>query len=217
VPWSDWLSPDETRQLLSRYPGSLDEIAMAAMEEARFAGEFARLGARMESYEEHRSNVDSPNVIVVPHPPAAFPRLIVRRNREEPFAKLVVAAMLTEVAPVEAVEGGQSKIDQASAVRGTLIPTALVENALHLHVRDRLGRRTLATSLPGLGEWAAGQILRWYRVGKPAGLWLDEHDRLRWGPAISAVSHDAQGREQKWEQRGRPGSPTPPALRLPRI
>jgi hypothetical protein len=96
VAWSDWLTPDETRQLLSRYPGSLDEIAMAAMAKPRFTGEFVRLGARVQTYEEHRRGVDTPWLFRVPRPPEEFPQAIVLPAREQAFATLVAAAMLED-------------------------------------------------------------------------------------------------------------------------
>jgi hypothetical protein len=101
--WSDWLTPDETRQLLSRYPGSLDEIAIAAMEKPRYACEFARLGAWVQTYEEHMKVVEMPGVVVSPEPPEEFPRVIVRSAREQAFVTLVVAAMLEdgELAPTK--------------------------------------------------------------------------------------------------------------------
>jgi hypothetical protein len=100
--------------------------------------------------------------------------------------------------------------------RGALLPAALIETALQRHERDGLGRRTLAAVIPGLTEWTAGQVLRWYEVGKPAGLWLDD-DRLRYGPGITPVSPGDPGWEQGWEQRGGATSPTPLVLRLPRL
>jgi hypothetical protein len=119
----------------------------------------------------------------------------------------------------QVLEGGhvQPGVEATDKSRGTLIPFSIVEGALRLHVRKKLGRRTLGAQVSGLGEWAAGQILRWHKVGKPAGLWLDEHDRLQWGPAVSPVWGDEQGREQGWEQKGQGIAPTPSALRLPRI
>ena len=108
----------------------------------------------------------------------------------------------------------EAEPDRHGDVRGPgEIPTSLVEEAVLKHVREGLGRRTLARDLPGLTEWTAGQILRWYKVGKPVGLWLDEQDRLRWGAAITAISPAEQG----WEQRDKTVSPTPAALRLPRL
>jgi hypothetical protein len=97
------------------------------------------------------------------------------------------------------------------------IPTRLVEQAVRWHVKEGLGRRTLAQEVRGLTEWTAGQILRWYGVGKPAGLWLDEQRRLRWGAAVSPVWRDEGGREQVREHREQRVSPTPVALRLPRL
>lgn len=68
------------------------------------------------------------------------------------------------------------------------IPFKLVEEAVRLHERDKLGRRRLAEELPGLTEYQAGQILAWYRVGRPAGLWLDEEWRLKWSAVISTTT-----------------------------
>jgi hypothetical protein len=67
------------------------------------------------------------------------------------------------------------------------IALELVEKAVQLHEENKLGRRKLDEALPGLTEYQAGQILKWYRVGRPAGLWLDEHKRLKWGAAISTT------------------------------
>jgi hypothetical protein len=93
------------------------------------------------------------------------------------------------------------------------IPTDLVGQAVRHHAETSAGRRKIPIAVPGLGEWAAGQILKWYSVGKPAGLWLDEHDRLQWGAAITPIWDWEQGREQS----GDAVSPTPDALRLPRL
>jgi hypothetical protein len=95
---------------------------------------------------------------------------------------------------------------------GITIPYALVEDAVQLHVKERLGRRTLGPRIAGLGEWGARAVLYWFKVGKPAGLWLDDHGRLFWGPAITPI----WDREQGWEQRKQPIAPTPAALLLPR-
>jgi hypothetical protein len=75
------------------------------------------------------------------------------------------------------------------------IPEKLVELALQLHERDGLGRRRLADQIPGVTEYQASQVLGWHRVGKPAGLWLED-GRLKCGRAIST---------------------TPDGLRLPRL
>jgi hypothetical protein len=97
------------------------------------------------------------------------------------------------------------------------IPTDLVAEAVRRKAAAeregrREGRRTIGR-LPGLTEWTARQILGWYKVGKPAGLWLDEQNQLRWGRAITPV----YGRERDREQRAAAVSPTPVALRLPRL
>ncbi len=93
---------------------------------------------------------------------------------------------------------------------GALLPRELVERAVQLHAGpERLGRRRVGQE-PGLTDWYAGQILRWYERGKPKGLWLDDDDRLCWGMAITPV----------WRDRKQPGAlpaPTCSHLRLPRI
>jgi len=71
--------------------------------------------------------------------------------------------------------------------KGTRVRYDLAERGLLLHVKNGLGRR----KLPGLGEWEAGQVIKWHdKVGKPTGLWFDETDRLHWGPAITSESDD---------------------------
>jgi hypothetical protein len=62
---------------------------------------------------------------------------------------------------------------------------ALMERALRMHVQGGCGRRTLAKEFPGLTEWTAGQLLRWFRVGEPDGLWFDDHDRLQVGARLA--------------------------------
>jgi hypothetical protein len=101
------------------------------------------------------------------------------------------------------------RVVAAEATRGGVeVPYVFVESAVRLHVTEGTGRRTLQTRIPGLGEWAARVILLWYRAGKPAGLWLDDNEQLRWGPAITPI----------WdrEQREQAIAPTPIALRFPR-
>jgi hypothetical protein len=107
--------------------------------------------------------------------------------------------------------------DAVDKRRGAVIETALIEKALRLHVNDGLGRRRLAEELPGMTDWYARQILRWYRVGKPVGLWLDTRGHVRWGAAITLVSGDEHGREQDREPRGQATSPTLRWLHLPRL
>jgi hypothetical protein len=117
-------------------------------------------------------------------------------------------ARLPRLEADEAPEGPRAQVG-GDRFRGITVPMALAEEAVRLHVRDGLGRRRLEVRLPGLGEWAARGTLYWYEVGKPAGLWLDEDNRLCWGPAITPVWKDR-------EQRGHASAPTPVALRLPR-
>jgi hypothetical protein len=93
----------------------------------------------------------------------------------------------------------------ADHVSRVTVPFALAEEAVQLHVREGHGRRPLEQKLPGLGNWGARAVLYWYRAGEPAGLWLDEHERLCWGPAINPV----WGREQDREQHDQADAPTP--------
>jgi hypothetical protein len=89
---------------------------------------------------------------------------------------------------------------------GALLSVELVERAVQLHASGRFGKLRLSRE-PGLTEWYAGQILRWYTRGEPEGLWLDDDGRLRWGTAITPV----------WLNREQPGAGTCSHLRLPRI
>jgi hypothetical protein len=66
---------------------------------------------------------------------------------------------------------------------------------VQVHVERKFGRRRLASLIAGLTDYQAGQVLGWFKVGKPAGLWLED-GRLKWGRAIST---------------------TPAGLRLPRL
>lgn len=75
--------------------------------------------------------------------------------------------------------------DEPVEAGGTVLPRDIIERALRLHARDGLGRRPLAVAVPGLTEWTAGQVLRWYRKGKPDGLWFDERDRLQVGAKLA--------------------------------
>jgi hypothetical protein len=93
------------------------------------------------------------------------------------------------------------------------IPFGLVEKTVRRHKETGEGRRQIPISVGGMTEWWARLILYWVKDGKPSGLWLDEHDRLCWGPAITPV----WGREQGRAQRARSDSPAPVALRLPRV
>jgi hypothetical protein len=130
-------------------------------------------------------------------------------EEDEPrIRELVDEALAPKTETPEESKRRQAKDD---TVKGT-VPFALAEEAVRLHVRDGSGRRTLERDLPGLGDWGARRTLYWYKVGKPAGLWLDEDDRLCWGPAITPI----WDREQDREQRGHAIAPTPAALRLPR-
>jgi hypothetical protein len=67
------------------------------------------------------------------------------------------------------------------------IPTKLAEQACQLRERQGYGRRKLSEAIPGLTPYQAEQILKWYRVGEPAGLWLDRQGRLKWSRAISTT------------------------------
>jgi hypothetical protein len=95
---------------------------------------------------------------------------------------------------------------------GCRVPFALAEQAVRLKEQDGFGRRRVARRIPGVTDWMAGQVLRWHKVGRPAGLWL-EHGRLCWGVSITPIWGDDQDREQ----RGQTFSPTPIGLLLPRI
>jgi hypothetical protein len=131
---------------------------------------------------------------------------------QELFWEQVLAVLeIDEPAPAVGEPAELSRSHDETRVSAE-IPTELVEKAVQLRAKDRLGRRKLEGAIPGLGEWWARLVLYWYKAGKPAGLWLDEHDRLRWGPAITPV----WGREQDREQRRGANAPTPIALRLPR-
>jgi hypothetical protein len=92
---------------------------------------------------------------------------------------------------------------------GALLPVELVERATQLHVSGHFGKLRLSRE-PGLTEWYAGQILRWYKRGEPTGLWLGDDGRLCWGTAIIPVWLDR-------EQPGAGSAPTCSHLRLPRI
>ena len=110
-------------------------------------------------------------------------------------------------APIAAAEP-----DRSEAGEGVVIPTALVEEAMRLHVHKRLGRPKLQAELPGLGDWGARAILHSAKAGEPFGLWLDDDDRLQWGPAIKPV--DPPGAAAGAGARA--NAPGPPNLRLPR-
>jgi hypothetical protein len=118
-------------------------------------------------------------------------------------------AVAAAAAPPARMETPGKPPDEPGETGG--IPFDLVEKAVQRHAETREGRRVIARFVPGLTDWWARLILRWYKVGKPAGLWL-EHGRLRWGPAITPV----RGREQVRGHREAADSPTPVALRLPR-
>lgn len=66
------------------------------------------------------------------------------------------------------------------------IPTELVEIAVQMHADERVGRRKISERVAGVTEYQAGQILRWYKNGKPGGLWLED-GRLKWSRAISTT------------------------------
>jgi hypothetical protein len=92
---------------------------------------------------------------------------------------------------------------------GALLPVELVERAVQFKANDGFGKLRLSRE-PGLTQWYAGQILRWYKRGEPEGLWLDDEGRLRWGTAITPVWLDR-------EQPGAGSAPTCSHLRLPRV
>lgn len=178
--WSGWLSSDEIRQLRDRNPGrTLDQIAMDAMQNPWYAREFARLGAWIETWEDQQRALEVRGLIRPVYKWGVFPRLIVPEHSEQEFARLVVAAMLEPAAKARRDSHGQAKTPAP-------IPLELVENAVALHEAEGLGRRKLANRVPGLTEYQAGQVLGWYRIGKPGGLWL-EGDRLKWSKAISTT------------------------------
>jgi hypothetical protein len=103
MPWWERLDRETRRELRDRYPGrSLDdELAMDAMQDPRFAAEFAQLGAEIETYEEHEALLRArvPGLIVVSYPPEAFPRLYVPEGADKAFADLVVDALLADETP----------------------------------------------------------------------------------------------------------------------
>jgi hypothetical protein len=166
MPASDWLDPPVVAYLIARYGGTR-EAEVAAMQLPGWAEEITRqTGARLETADDGRPYVKLPF-----------------RDRERAFHKLVEAAV------------GLKTGDQASDSGPSPIPEAIVERAVQLHAEKGAGRRALDRMVPGLTVYQAGQVLGWFRVGKPAGLWLED-GRLKWGRAISA---------------------TPAGLRLPRL
>jgi hypothetical protein len=76
---------------------------------------------------------------------------------------------------------------------GAFLPFTLIEKALRRHIRDGCGRRTLAAAFPGLTEWTARQLLHWYAVGEPNGLWLDEEGRVQVGASFPPTSPTRDG------------------------
>jgi hypothetical protein len=85
------------------------------------------------------------------------------------------------------------RLDEERVVgSGASLPLALIEAALHRHRRDGLGRRRLAAAVPGLTEWTAGQVLRWYGVGEPDGLWLDGEGRVQVGAKLAPTDGDVR-------------------------
>lgn len=158
--------------LVGRYGGTR-EAAVEAMQLPAFAEEITKqTGARLETAPDGRP----------------YPKMLTGES-DRAFWKLVEAAVGPRL-PASA--------DQASGTANggpAPIPEEIVERAVQLHVEKRSGRRTLARMIPGLTEYQAGQVLHWFRVGKPAGLWLED-GRLKWGRAIST---------------------TPAGLRLPRL
>jgi hypothetical protein len=91
-----------------------------------------------------------------------------------------------EVVVVGDERGARGKRDGDRRAPGR-IPIKYVEQACQLHERKGYGRRRISENVPGLTPYQADQILKWYRVGKPAGLWLDAQGRLKWSKAISAT------------------------------
>jgi hypothetical protein len=85
----------------------------------------------------------------------------------------------------QAVAAWDRLIDEPVDGSGAFLPLKLIERALRMHVRDKCGRRTLAKNIPGLTEWTAGQLLSWYRVGEPNGLWLDGEQRVQVGAKLA--------------------------------
>ena len=130
--WRTWLTPEQTRQLKSRYPGSLDEIAIRAMENPAYAGEFARLTVRVETDEECHAPLRRhclTEVSDIHNPPERFPRLYVARDSEQEFAMLVVAALHEFIAGPEAEPG--SRLPKRDP-----LPATLVEKVLRLRCDD---------------------------------------------------------------------------------
>lgn len=161
--WLDHVDSDEFRDLIALF-GSMRRAALEAMQ-SEYKDEFKRIGARIEVAP------DGEEYEVVPY-----------REIEGTFARLVIAAHRDKVAPTKAVATKRSRDDGGPA----RIPEAIVELALQLHEREGYGRRKLDQEIPGLTDYQAGQVLGWYRIGKPAGLWLED-GRLKLGRAISTT------------------------------
>jgi hypothetical protein len=95
--WWEGLGWEALQELRNRYPGlSYEQMAMEAMRHPSYADEFERLGAEIQTYEEHEKAVQAPGLIVVPYPPEDFPRPLVPKRNEQAFASLVAAALLAE-------------------------------------------------------------------------------------------------------------------------
>lgn len=87
---------------------------MAAMQKRRYAREFDRLGARIQTYDDHLWKLEDPAILIA-HPPEDFPRLVVPSWSEQEFARLVVAAMLGDGNEAKRAEtGGRTSRGSAS-------------------------------------------------------------------------------------------------------
>lgn len=211
--WADPVpvSPDLLRDVRDRNPGLTNrEIGLAAVRHPDYAADFEELGVTVWTYnaDEH---VNSP--VIGASLWADDPDHLEYSEQDAAAVQaLVVAAMLN--GSTAAIGTGKSA-ESAKPVeqsRGITVPYVWAEEAVQLHVRERLGRRKLEASLPGLGEWAARAIIYWHdNVGHPGGLWL-EQGRLRYGPAITPIWGDESDRER----RNQAIAPTPGSLRLPR-
>ena len=67
---------------------------------------------------------------------------------------------------------------------GAFLPWGLIREALRTHVDEGVGRRKLAR-IPGLTEWTARELLSWFKVGEPDGLWLDAAGRAQAGARLA--------------------------------
>jgi hypothetical protein len=151
-------SPEQLRAIIGRY-GSLDAAIAEAKRRPGYSEELRRIAAIQFLERDDDSSTSY-------------------------YMDVVVAALADEP------KGEPNKTTKDATHRAPArLPLPLVERAVQLHISEGFGRRKLAASeeLPGLTPYQAGQILAWYRVGRPAGLWLDEHGRLKWGQAISTT------------------------------